>query len=335
MKVTIYDVAREAGLSIATVSRVINGKGGVTPKSEKKIRDAIARLGYLPDASAQGLASSLVNTIGFVLTGSVSANYYTQLLDGAGAAARARGFDILLLAPFGTPEEFVQHIRTRHKVDGVVFANYTDYVDAMYQSDVPMIYAGQRQKWDTQRINVYGGFSGYRKEAFSLLLNKGCKRLLFLDGGYIGDSSYYAGTSQRNRQVIEETIVTYGLDPGQIEYCSFRGGEEDKLYDRLRKKLSSPDHPDGIFCVLSELCPQLYTIVSQCGLSIPKDVKIVSSVHTDTEGALLRPALTAYRVNAWQMGYNAAVKLIQIIQGGVPDESLSYVPYSFLERESV
>ena len=69
MKVTIYDVAREAGLSIATVSRVINGKGGVTPKSERKIRDAIAKLGYLPDASAQGLASSLVNTIGLVLQG--------------------------------------------------------------------------------------------------------------------------------------------------------------------------------------------------------------------------------------------------------------------------
>ncbi|MDY2713405.1 MAG: LacI family DNA-binding transcriptional regulator, partial [Candidatus Faecivivens sp.] len=69
MKVTIYDVAREAGLSIATVSRVINGKGGVTPKSERKIRAAIERLGYIPDASAQGLASSLVNTIGVATAG--------------------------------------------------------------------------------------------------------------------------------------------------------------------------------------------------------------------------------------------------------------------------
>ena len=104
MKVTIYDVAREAGLSIATVSRVINGKGGVTPKSERKIRDAIAKLGYLPDASAQGLASSLVNTIGVVLQGSVSSSYYIQFVDGAQHAANERGFDLLMTAPQGTPE---------------------------------------------------------------------------------------------------------------------------------------------------------------------------------------------------------------------------------------
>ena len=120
MKVTIYDVAREAGLSIATVSRVINGKGGVTPKSERKIRDAIAKLGYLPDASAQGLASSLVNTIGLVLQGSVSSSYYIQFLDGAEHAARERGFDVLLTSPYGTPETFSKSIRTRHKVDGVL-----------------------------------------------------------------------------------------------------------------------------------------------------------------------------------------------------------------------
>ena len=115
MKVTIYDVAREAGLSIATVSRVINGKGGVTPKSERKIRDAIAKLGYLPDASAQGLASSLVNTIGLVLQGSVSSSYYIQFLDGAENAARERGFEVLLTSPYGTPEAFSKSIRTRHK----------------------------------------------------------------------------------------------------------------------------------------------------------------------------------------------------------------------------
>ena len=109
MKVTIYDVAREAGLSIATVSRVINGKGGVTPKSEKKIRDAIAHLGYLPDASAQGLASSLVNTIGLVLSGSVSSSYYIQFLDGAENAARAaalRQTAERLMEPYAEPGGF-------------------------------------------------------------------------------------------------------------------------------------------------------------------------------------------------------------------------------------
>ncbi len=139
MKVTIYDVAREAGLSIATVSRVINGKGGVTPKSERKIRDAIAKLGYLPDASAQGLASSLVNTIGLVLQGSVSSSYYIQFLDGAEHAARERGFDVLLTSPYGTPEAFSKSIRTRHKVDGVLFTGVTEYIQPLYDAGFPSV----------------------------------------------------------------------------------------------------------------------------------------------------------------------------------------------------
>lgn len=335
MKVTIYDVAREAGLSIATVSRVINGKGGVTLKSEKKIRDAITRLGYMPDASAQGLASNLVNTIGLVMAGSVSSNYSIQYLDGAEHAARERGFDLLLVSTAGTPEEFVRYIRTRHKIDGILFCAFNEYVKPMYASGFPMVYTGQRQQWDERCVHVYGGFSGYRKEALSLLFSKGCRKVIYLDGGYTYGMVSTTSTDKRNRQVIEETLVTHGLEPEQVEYISYGAGHENQLYKTLQQKFLSEKRPDGIFVLPDVLCPQIYMIASQCGLSIPKDIKVIASIHNEKEGALLRPALTAYLVNAYQMGYNAAVKLIQIIQGGVPDENLTYVPYTLLERESV
>lgn len=330
MKVTIYDVAREAGLSIATVSRVINGKGGVTPKSEKKIRDAISKLGYLPDASAQGLASSLVNTIGMVLNGSISNSYYVQFLDGAEHAARERGFDLLLMSTYGTPEEFARSIRTRRKIDGILFAAVGPYVQPVYESGFPVCYAGHRQSFDDRRVHVYGGFSGYRKEALSLLFSRGCRKVIYMDGGYT-----YKGTDERNLQVIEDFVVTNGLRPDQVEYLGFGQQGVDSAFVRLEKYFLSPNKPDGIFVADDKYCPQVYTLALECGLTIPKDLKVVASVQNPLDGKLLRPALTAYLVNSYQMGYNAAVKLIQIIQGGKSDDHLTYVPYSLIERESV
>ena len=213
MKVTIYDVAREAGLSIATVSRVINGKGGVTPKSERKIRDAIAKLGYLPDASAQGLASSLVNTIGLVLQGSVSSSYYIQFLDGAEHAARERGFDVLLTSPYGTPEAFSKSIRTRHKVDGVLFSTVCEYIQPLYEAGFPICYAGHRQPWDVRQMHVYGGFSGYRKEALSLLLSQLSLRSLRLRALICGtpvilirNGQLQQDAMRKNRYTIDELM---------------------------------------------------------------------------------------------------------------------------------
>lgn len=333
MKVTIYDVAREAGLSIATVSRVINGKGGVTPKSEKKIRDAIAHLGYLPDASAQGLASSLVNTIGLVLSGSVSSSYSIQFLDGAENAARERGFDLLLTSTYGTPEEFVRMIKTRHKVDGLIFPSANDYVRPFYEAGFPIVYAGHRYPWDEKRLHVYGGFSGYRKEALALLFAKGCRKVIYFNG--LSDTTFQQVTARRDRQVIEDFVITSGIDPRQVEYASFDTEQLDLAYKALKEKFLSPNRPDGIFIVDDKFAPQIYTMLGQCGLSVPEDVKLVASIQNPLDGALLRPGLTSYLVNSYQMGYNAAVKLIQVIQGGVPDESLTYVPYSFIERESV
>lgn len=331
MKVTIYDVAREAGLSIATVSRVINGKGGVTPKSERKIRDAIAKLGYLPDASAQGLASSLVNTIGLVLQGSVSSSYYIQFLDGVEHAARERGFDVLLTSPHGSPEAFSKAIRSRHKVDGVVFTGVTEYMHPLYQAGFPFVYAGSRVPWDEKQCNVYGGFGGYRKEALSLLQHHGCKRIVYFEALLALSSE----TEKRNREVIEDFIITNGWSPGQILYIETEASRCSEAYQKLRQLFSTGAPPDGIFVVEGTFAAPIYALLSQCGLRVPDDVKIVASVQDTSEGELLQPGLTAFHVNSYQMGYNAAVKLIQIIQGGVPDENLTYVPYDFIERGSV
>lgn len=329
MKVTIYDVAREAGLSIATVSRVINGKGGVTPKSEGKIRAAIERLGYIPDASAQGLASSLVNTIGVAIAGvQISGRYCVQFLSGAERAARERGFDLLLTSTFGTPEEFVRTVRTRHKMDGLIFPSVSEYEEALYAADFPVVYAGHRQPWDEKRLHVYGGFSGYRKEALELLASKGCRKILFLEGNLVK-------IADKNHRIIKDFMTASGFSPDQIEYVDGNDQPDRDFWRKIEERLSSDDPPDGLFIADDQYCPQVYTLAARYARSIPEDLKVVSVIQDPADGVLLRPALTSFLVHSYQMGYNAAVKLIQFIQGEPVDDMLTYVPYSLIERESV
>ena len=81
MTVTIYDVAREARVSMATVSRVVNGNQNVKPETRKKVNDVIQRLNYRPNAVARGLASKRTTTVGVIIPG-ISNIYYSQLARG-------------------------------------------------------------------------------------------------------------------------------------------------------------------------------------------------------------------------------------------------------------
>ena len=130
-------------------------------------------------------------------------------------------------------------------------------------------------------------------------------------------------------------IKNGGLSPEQVIFIQVETAQCEQAYRKLREMFSAPDRPDGIFVVDGQVASPVYTLLSQCGLRIPEDVKVVSSIQSPSEGSLLQPGLTAYLVNSYKMGYNAAVKLIQMVQGGVPDENLTYVPYDFIERGSV
>ena len=159
----------------------------------------------------------------------------------------------------------------------------------------------------------------------------GAKKIIYFDTLL----ALYESNARRNRAVIEDFIISNGLFPEQVVYMQVETAQCEQAYRKLREMFSAPDRPDGIFVVDGQVASPVYTLLSQCGLRIPEDVKVISSIQSPSEGSLLQPGLTAYLVNSYKMGYNAAVKLIQMVQGGVPDENLTYVPYDFIERGSV
>lgn len=146
MTITIYDVAREANVSMATVSRVVNGNQNVKPATRQKVLTVIERLDYRPNAVARGLASKKTKTVGVIIP-DISNVFYAELVRGIEDIATMYRYNIILTNSDQQEEKEVQLLTTllSKQVDGVVMMS--DYISEemlheMNRSNVPVVLAG-------------------------------------------------------------------------------------------------------------------------------------------------------------------------------------------------
>ena len=141
--VTIYEVAREAGVSTATVSRVINDRRHVREATRLKVEEAMARLGYVANRQARGLAGGRSRVIG-LLVYELGSSYFNQLIRGIDAAADEIGYDLMLYTTHARREREAQHAAelASGPVDGLIIVLAVDidsYVDRLHRQGVPFV----------------------------------------------------------------------------------------------------------------------------------------------------------------------------------------------------
>src|SRR6185436_8026187 len=120
MNATIKDVAREAGVSVATVSRVLNDKGPIRPETRQRIQEVAARLGYAPDAAARSLSTRKTGTVG-VLLPDLYGEFFSEVIRGLDLTARRSGYHILVSSSHSDRSEVEAVLRTlRGRVDGLI-----------------------------------------------------------------------------------------------------------------------------------------------------------------------------------------------------------------------
>ena len=338
MKKTIYDVAEEAGLSIYTVSRVINQKGGVSKKSENKVKAAIKKLNYAPDAAAQSLSTKYSNTIGLLIHQLViNTDYYMQMLAGVCQTCQAHGYEVLLMSDYGdSVEEFCSKVKARRKIDGLIlpFGEVDLYGKKLYDLDFPIAYIGEKKRWDSKNTSVYGGYTGYRIEALNRLFENGCKKVLFIDG-----SSYHnremQGDDMKNKSVIDKVIELNNLYRDQIVYKHIDGLSKEEFYEFLIEQLNDQESIDGIFYVDYMFTDQILSSINNSKLTVPTDIKVITTVHSEDKGVLYHPSISVMYIDAFQLGVNAALKLMNQIHGEISKVDLSYVSYRYIKRQSL
>ncbi len=306
-KVSIEDVAKRAGVSITTVSRVINHVSTVSPKNQARVEEAIAALHYEPDASAQRLARGLNNSIGFVMPGypGIFYSYYAvELIRGVGHACETLRLDLVFHITNGFND-----LNTR-SVGGVVFADIIEnrrQIKAALAAGVPCMVINNIVEEDPS-INYIGidNVAGGSIVA-NYLLGLGHRRIATITGNLQTQSG------RHRLEGFRAAALEAGIDCS-ADFC--QEGDYSRRSARLatEKFLELAKRPTAIFAASDDMALEAIAVITEHGLRVPQDISVVG--FDDNPGALYGSvALTTVHQPLFQMAEEAVRVLNSLVVG--------------------
>lgn len=331
MKATIYDVAKETGLSIATVSRVINETGKVREETRQKVLRAIQKLEYEPSMMAKGLAASSTHIINLSIRAKLlrtdQSQYIIRFINGVINAASEQDYQVLV------SNESAGRNRKRNalqQTDGVIFAFVHDNeeeIAALIQAGRPVVYAGIRQTFDKTGHEVYGGFHLYRRDAIDELYRRGYRKIAMLE---VEETGHDKLLFQKLTEEVENANKRYGEDGFQ---CRIFYAGMDRM--KIREALCNC-HPDAVFLCGVEHYMILSDILNELGLRVPEDLAVIAASHSKHGGLEYEPPVSTMFLDSYEMGKRSAELLIREIENiQTPLSEERKVPYTYIDRQSV
>ncbi|KPL59153.1 catabolite control protein A [Rossellomorea vietnamensis] len=330
MNVTIYDVAREANVSMATVSRVVNGNPNVKPATRKKVLEVIDRLGYRPNAVARGLASKKTTTVGVIIP-DISNIFYAELARGIEDIATMYKYNIILSNSDQNTEKELHLLNTMlgKQVDGILFLGghiSEEHVQEFERSPVPIVLAGAVE--ETNKVpSVNIDYKAASFDAVSELLEKGHKRIGFVSGPF-HDTINMKFKLEGYREALAKAGVEYSDDlvvEGEYTYDS--GLEAWQKFSELS------DKPTAIFVGNDETALGVVHGAQDQNVSIPEEVEIISFDNTRL-ALMVRPQLTSVVQPLYDIGAVAMRLLTKYMNKETVEESTVVLPHRLEYRNS-
>ncbi|MFD1863804.1 catabolite control protein A [Planococcus chinensis] len=328
MTVTIYDVAREANVSMATVSRVVNGNQNVKPATRKKVLKVIEELGYRPNAVARGLASKKTTTVGVIIP-DISNSMYAELARGIEDIATMYRYNIILSNSDQNENKELQLLETMlgKQVDGIVFMSDVISSELLYEmqrSPTPIVLAGSIDDSDSiASVNI--DYYGAAYEAVQKLIRNGHKKIAFLSGPL---------TSKVNKDYKLKAYQNALNDAG-IEYDEKLIVECDNSYDEAIEavKTLADANPTAYFVSNDEMSIGVIHGVEANGKKIPEDVEIISYENSKLS-RMARPMLTSVALPLYDIGAVSMRLLTKYMNKEEIEEKQVILPYRIEERQS-
>ncbi|HEX9840737.1 MAG TPA: LacI family DNA-binding transcriptional regulator [Anaerolineales bacterium] len=326
---TIADVAHRAAVSIATVSRVLNGTTPVQAEKAERVRRAMEELHFVPHTAARTLASRRTNTIGLILD-EIGRDFFSPLLRGIEAAAREARYD-LLIKTTGSPHASLASIDAlgQHNTDGLIV-----FIDSLNEKELarlhkigfPLVLMHQTppEELDIPIITIENK-SGAQKLVEHLIEVHGCRRIVFLQGPEGNEDSEWRERGYR------EALETHGIeyDPALITSGGF---DDEQAFHSIQQMLLDRIEMDAIFAGDDEAAMGAIRALRMAGRLVPADVAVVG--FDDVPFARhLSPTLTTVRAPIEGVGGEAVRQLLHLINGE-PAEALTLMPVKLILRES-
>lgn len=330
MNVTIYDVAREANVSMATVSRVVNGNPNVKPATRKKVLEVIDRLGYRPNAVARGLASKKTTTVGVIIP-DISNIFYAELARGIEDIATMYKYNIILSNSDQNVEKELHLLNTMlgKQVDGILFLGghiSEEHVQEFERSPVPIVLAGAVEETNkVPSVNIDYKAASY--DAVTELLEKGHKRIGFVSGPF-HDTINMKFKLEGYREALAKAGVEYSDDlvvEGEYTYDS--GLEAWQKFSELE------DKPTAIFVGNDETALGVVHGAQDQNVSIPDEVEVISFDNTRL-ALMVRPQLTSVVQPLYDIGAVAMRLLTKYMNKETVEDSTVVLPHRLEHRDS-
>ena len=310
MSVTIREVAREASVSVATVSRVLNGKGPVHPETERRIRKAAKLLRYIPHGGARSLITRKTSTLG-VLMPELYGEFFSELIRGIDVCARRAGYHLLVSSSHsdrGETEEMIRAMRGR--VDGLVVLSpdvRPNVLKANLPDKFPVVLlnsAGARGSFDCLNVDNFGGATAMVRH----LTRLGHRRIAFIQG-----PPGNRDASERLRGYREAIHAQNGGPFGPLEIPGdFR---EESGYEASRKILALKPRPSAIFAANDSMAIGLLCAFQETGIRVPDDFAIAGFDDIPI-ARYITPPLTSVRVPISELGAQATQRVVEAIAAG-------------------
>lgn len=331
---TIRDVADQAGLSVSTVSLVINNQGYVSDETRERVLRVVNDLSYHPTHSARGLASKTSGNIGFILSEdhfSQAEPFYTRIFLGTEFEARVRNYYILLTT---VPRQFNRHrdvprFLLERNVDGVIIAGmvspkFIDYIENLGIPAVLVDYELKRKRASSVLIDNRAGAHA----AVGHLLELGHKRIAFVGGDLKHPS--IAERFQAYKETLEENDIPVDISIISAEENDTRVEDGVRAMEKL---LSRGWKASAVFAANDAMAIGCIQCAKHSGLRIPDDVAVVGFDDIDISSHI-EPPLTTVRVFKEEMGKLAVIRVVDIIDSKTRTVVTTHVPIELVVRQS-
>lgn len=306
MKKTIYDIAREAGVGVSTVSRALNNSGYVSEETMRKIEKA--SIGY-----TKSKYRSSVNThgksIGLIVSHDpeyffVNSTYLNAMI---GISAVARENDIHLILEISNQTERCLSLYKSGMVDGVILMGIKQdntLIDSLLEMHCPLVLIGDYLDDSKKFCKIDIDDFAMAKEAVEHLITLGHTRI-----GFIGGSLEYASCQNRvagYRAALEEAGIN--VSSQDCVFCNTIA--EEKVSNLAKKLLYQRDRITAVITFNDSIAYTVYKVSKEMGILIPEGLSVVSFDDSDV-AKCLSPGLTTVQQPSFEKGYRAARKLIQ------------------------
>jgi LacI family transcriptional regulator len=330
MTASIKDVAKEAGVSIATVSRVLNDVDVVNEETKKKVTEAIKKLDYRPNIVARSLKTQKTRTIGIVVP-DISNQFYPEIVRGAEDVANIYNYNVILCNTDLDSEKEIEYLRVLKEkmVDGVIYMSNSmedEIIATLDNLKLPTVLVETNSKnSEFPSVTIDNEKAAY--DATTYLIKNGNKKI-----AYVGVSPDLANARGLRFLGYKKALEDNGIEYDD-ELVQFGGAKAADGRDGMEVIINKVKKIDAAFCCSDEIAMGVINTLREKGINVPEQVDVIGFENIYAS-SIYYPKLTTIEEPMYDMGSVGMRMLIKLVNKKEIEQEHYVLDYKLIERDS-